>query len=586
MGTAAQDKHDYDLVIRQGLIVDGNGGEPYVGDVAVSGGRIAAVGEVPGTGSEEIDATGALVTPGFVDPHTHYDGQAIWSDRLTPSSQHGVTTVVVGNCGVGFAPCRPGDRDLLINAMEGVEDIPGVVMVEGLSWEWESFPEFLDAIERRPHDIDLAAYVPHSALRVFVMGERGANRDPATDEDIARMVELVGQAMDAGAIGFATSRITIHRRIDGEFIPSFEAAEREVHAIAKEVGRRGGIFQIVPELTEATTDERARADFDFVKRISKAGNVTVTFTIAQPDYAPHRLAQVMQWVEEANREEGVCLKPQLFPRPVGMILGFHLSANPFMECASYKEIAGLPFEAKIAALRQPELRARICDEAAGEPTLPLMALARKFDKMFALTAKANYEPDPETSVEALARGRNVSAEHIAYDLLMEKDGQGMLLVTIANYSHGTLDDIRECLLQEHAVLGLGDGGAHYGLICDASYPTFMLSHWVRDRPQGRLPVADTVRAMSKIPAGLMGLHDRGELAVGKKADINIIDLPGLTLHTPEVKHDLPAGGKRLHQSATGYRVTLVNGKPIQKDGVPTGELPGRLVRFGQEVAAA
>jgi N-acyl-D-amino-acid deacylase len=570
----------YDLIIRQGLIVDGNGGEPYVGDVAVKDGRIAALGTVDGNATDEIDAKGALVTPGFIDVHTHYDGQAIWSERMAPSSGHGVTTVVVGNCGVGFAPCRPGDRDLMISAMEGVEDIPEIVMTEGLTWEWESFPQFLDAIDKRKHDIDIAAYIPHSPLRVYVMGERGANRDPATDEDIARMVELVGEAMKAGAVGFATSRMSFHRRIDGEYIPSFGVPEREVQAIAKEVARHGGVFQIVPALVEVPDLDRAREEFEFLRNLSKTCGLPVTFTTAQPDFAPRRLDEIMAWVAEANKEDGVELRPQVYPRPVGMVLGWDLSANPFIECASYKAIAGLPLAERMAELRKPEVRDKIVHEAAGVPTLPIMTMARHFVNMYAMGTTPNYEPAPSSSVTELAKARGVSPEEIAYDLLLEQDGDAKLMVAMGNYSDGNLDCIGSHLVGGDGVVALGDGGAHYGLVCDASYPTFMLTHWARDRDHDRLGLAEVVKAMSKTPAGLAGFKDRGELAVGKKADVNIIDFDALELHSPEVKFDLPAGGRRLDQNASGYRATLVAGKVIQRNGSPTGELPGRLVRAG------
>ncbi len=576
----------YDLVIRNGLIVDGTGGEPFPGDVAVTGGRIAAVGKVQGAGKQEIEANGRLVTPGFVDVHTHYDGQSVWSERLNPSSAHGVTTVVFGNCGVGFAPCRPQSRELLIKAMEGVEDIPGIVMTEGLTWEWETFPEFLDALDRRPHDIDFAAYIPHSALRVYVMGERGANREPATDEDIVRLVQLTGEAMKAGAVGFATSGIKFHRRIDGELLPTYHAAEKELHAIAKEVGRHGGIFQIVPELTESDNDADAKQHFEMLRRISREGKLPVTFTIAQANEAPERLPRILDWVAKANEEPGVQLRPQIFPRPVGMILSLASSANPFIGKPTYKKLSALPLAQRIAELKKPEVRKAIVSEEAEEALLPLVRLSRNFSKMYPLTETPNYEPDPSTNVLETAARKGVSPEEIAYDILMERDGKGMILVALANYTLGSLEHLRDIMLQKAVVIGLGDGGAHYGLICDGSYPTFMLAHWGRDRAAGRLPLPKLVQAISSIPAGLVGFSDRGRIAVGLKADINVIDLDRLRLHQPTVVADLPAGGKRLDQSASGYQCTIVSGKIIQSDGVLTGELPGRLVRGGKARAVA
>jgi N-acyl-D-amino-acid deacylase len=570
----------YDLIIRNGLLVDGKGGAPVVGDIAVAAGRIALMGEVAGAGTEEIDARGLVVTPGFVDVHTHYDGQAIWSDRLNPSSLHGATTVVLGNCGVGFAPCRQADRALLIHAMEGVEDIPEIVLAEGLTWEWESFPQFLQALEARPHDIDFAVYIPHTALRVYVMGERGTRRDPATDEDLGCMQELVEVAMKAGAVGFSTSTLFYHRSIDGQHLPSYLAAERELHAVAKVVGKYGGVFQIVSRSAEGGDEAHARQDFEFLSRIAKIGNVTVTFTAGQADFAPYRLPVLLDWVEHANDNATphAQLRPQLFPRPVGMILSLGSSANPFMERPSFKALAGLSLDEQIARLRRPEVRARILTEISGEPTLPLLAMVRKFNQMFPLGSDPDYEPAAEQSIAAIASRTGVTPDEVAYDYLLKDDGRGMLLVTLANYSLGSLEPIREQLMRKDVVLGLGDGGAHYGLICDASYTTFMLTYWCRDRVGHKFPIAQAVRALTAIPAALMGFGDRGVLERGRRADINLIDMDRLRLHAPTVVRDLPGGGRRLDQRASGYRYTLVNGRIIQRDGQATGELPGRLLR--------
>jgi N-acyl-D-aspartate/D-glutamate deacylase len=489
--------------------------------------------------------------------------------------------VVVGNCGVGFAPCREQDRGLLISSMEGVEDIPEIVMVEGLTWEWESFPEFLEAIEKRPHDINVACYIPHSALRVYVMGDRGADREPATPEDIEKMVALVGQAMEAGAVGFATSSITFHRRIDGVPIASFDAAEAEILAIAKEVGRHGGIFQIVSRITEDTDDEQARKDFDVLYRLAKNGQVAVTFTMAQADFRPHRLEQVMNWLEEANKEDGVVMKAQLYPRPVGMVLGLDISANPFLERPTYKKIAALPLAQKVAELRKPEVRKQILSEESGVPLLPLMNMARKFDQMYPLGENPNYEPDPENSVEKIAKRMGISADELAYDLFLERDGQAMMMVAMANFTWGSLDELYRQLQRPDVMIGLGDGGAHYGLVCDSSYPTFMLGHWARDRKRGGFSIPEAVRMMSSVQADFMGFADRGRLEAGRRADINVIDVDKVRMHAPSVLYDLPGGGRRVDQGADGYTATIVGGKVIQRDGTPTGELPGRLLRAGR-----
>jgi N-acyl-D-amino-acid deacylase len=571
----------YDVIIRNGLIVDGTGGEPFKGDLAIKGERIAAIGKVEGSADEEIDATGQIVTPGFIDVHTHYDGQAIWSDRLNPSSSHGVTTVVVGNCGVGFAPCRERDRPLLISSMEGVEDIPELVMVAGLTWEWESFPDFLDALEKRPHDINVACYVPHSALRVYVMGDRGANREDATPEDIEQMVAIMRQAMEAGAVGMGTSSTAFHRRIDGVPIASYQTKAPELIAIAAEIGRHGGIFQMVSPIAEDIGDEGVREAFEFLRQIAKQGNCAVTFTMAQADFAPTRLRTVMDWLEAANKEEGVVMKAQLYPRPVGMVLGLDISANPFLERPTYKKIAALPLAEKVAELRKPEVRAQILAEESGVPTLPLMNMARKFDQMYPLGDNPNYEPNPDHSVEKLAKAKGITPDELAYDLFLERDGQAMMMVAMANFSYGNLDELHSQLQRPDIMIGLGDGGAHYGLVCDSSYPTFMLGYWARDRKRGGFSIPEAVRMMSSVQADFMGFADRGKLEVGRRADINIIDVDKVRMHAPSVLYDLPGGGRRVDQTADGYSATLVGGKVIQRNGTPTGELPGTLVRHNR-----
>jgi N-acyl-D-amino-acid deacylase len=567
----------FDLVIRDGLIVDGTGAEPYAGDVAVKDGRIAAVGTVADSGTEEIDATGMLVTPGFIDIHTHYDGQAIWSQQLNPSSSHGVTTVVIGNCGVGFAPCRLTDHELLIQVMEGVEDIPGVVMAEGLPWNWETFPEYLDALEVGRRDIDIAAYLPHSPLRVYAMGARGATREAATDEDLSRMRALTREAIEAGAVGFATSRQYTHRTKAGEQIPSFESAQSELLAIAAGLTDAGaGIVQIVLD----PVNQSWEAELERVRDIVHKSGRPATFTLGASNIGPDTVwKDTLAQLDRAN-DAGDRITAQVFPRPIGMVTGHELTVNPFCLCPSYLALASLPFEARIAELRQPETRARILADKPN-PGHPLAVIGRSWEWMFPFGDPPNYEPPLETSIAAQARAKGASPEEVAYDLLLEKDGKATLYVALGNYQNGKLDAALAMMNHPHTVVGLGDGGAHYGSICDASYPTFMLTYWTRDRPGERLSLAQAVKALAADPARTLSLNDRGLVRRGYKADLNIIDYDRLALHGPEVKYDLPGGGRRLDQGASGYCATIVSGRVIRRHDQPTGILPGRLVRGEQ-----
>ncbi|GGZ97496.1 N-acyl-D-amino-acid deacylase family protein [Novosphingobium arvoryzae] len=571
---------DYDLVVRGGTIVDGSGGAPFAGDIAIRGDRIVAVGDCPGTAAETVDASGKFVTPGFVDVHTHYDGQAIWSEELSPSSSHGVTTVVMGNCGVGFAPCRKEDHATLIKVMEGVEDIPGVVMAEGLPWDWETFPEYLDALDSRRRDIDVAAYLPHSPLRVYAMGARGAQREPATAEDLARMQSIAREAMEAGALGFATSRLMIHKTMDGQHIPSFEADNAELVAIAQALKDTGkGVVQMVLNLYSGWDAELSH----LIKVVESSGR-PATFTYAVANTGPVTPDTDLALVNAANAA-GAKISPQILPRPIGIVAGFDLSTHPFCLCPSYLPIATLPLEQQLEHLRDPEFRARLIAEVPEEGH-PLAQLSRNWDWLFPLSDPPNYEPAPETSVGAQARAQGRSPEDVAMDLLMNGgDGQGMLYNALGNFNNGKLDALYDLMQRDDVVLGLGDGGAHYGAICDASYPTFLLTYWTRDRDGPRLDWAKAIRALSATPAEAVGLHDRGRLAPGYKADLNVIDAQRLALHRPVVKRDLPGGGRRLDQGATGFAATVVSGQVIRRDDRPTGARPGRLVRGSQAVAA-
>jgi N-acyl-D-aspartate/D-glutamate deacylase len=567
----------HDLVIRNATLVDGLGGQPYVGGVAVSGGVIVEVGSVAATGNREIDATGLLVTPGFVDLHTHYDGQAIWSDRMTPSSAHGVTTAVMGNCGVGFAPCRPADHETLVDVMAGVEDIPGVVMVDGLPWTWETFPEFLDALDARQRDIDVAAFLPHSPLRVYVMGRRGVDREPATPEDLSQMRKLAAEAIQVGALGFASSRLTIHKTESGRPIPSYDAGHDEIEAIAlgvKDAG--GGLIQFVPDLLAADYEGALQAVFDVAADVG----LPVTFTLAIGNAGPALHLDALRMVEKANTDGGQ-ITAQIFPRPIGLVIGLELSGNPFITYPSYRAIEGLPLAERVAQMRKPEVRERILNDSPAGDGHPLMFAVQAWDYIFPLGDPPNYEPDPSDSIAARAAARGVSPLEEAYDRLLDDDGHAMLLVTLANFRDGSLDTVADLIRRDDVVLGLGDGGAHYGMICDASFPTYLLTHWVRDRAAGRLGIAEAVRELTSVPARVAGLADRGRIAVGYKADLNVIDHGALRLHKPTVAHDLPAGGRRLDQTADGYVATIVSGEIIAEHGKPTAARPGKLVRGRQ-----
>lgn len=571
----------YDLIIRNGTIVDGLGGEPYVGDVAVADNVITAVGAINGaTADREIDATGLLVTPGFVDLHTHYDGQSIWSERLTPSSAHGVTTVVMGNCGVGFAPCRQDDHDVLVDVMAGVEDIPGVVMTDGLPWTWETFPEYMDALDAGKRDIDVAAYLPHSPLRVYVMGKRGADREPATEDDLAKMRALAKEAIEAGALGFASSRLTIHKTESGSPIPSYDAAREEIEQIARGVvDGGGGLLQFVPDIPTGGYQPVLQTVFDVAEDVG----LPLTFTLVVGNSGDPTWPDAITMIEKANKNAGAGgaqFTAQLLPRPIGLIIGLQLSANPFVLYPSYREIAHLPLAERVAEMRKPEVRARILADKPGQGH-PILYVAQMWDWIYPLGEDPDYEPDPSTSIGARARAKGVEPMEEAYDRLLDDDGRAMLLVATSNLQGNSLDTVGELLHRDDVVLGLGDGGAHYGMICDASYSTYFLTHWARDRKSGRFTVPEAVRELTSVPARIAGLSDRGRIAVGYKADLNVIDHAALRLHKPIINHDLPAGGRRLDQTADGYVATIVSGEIIAEHGVPTAARPGKLVRGRQ-----
>jgi len=571
----------FDMVIRGGEVVDGTGAASFAADVAIKDGRIAAIGKVVDSGDEEIDAKGKIVTPGFVDIHTHYDGQAVWAERLSPSSSHGVTSVVGGNCGVGFAPCRPEHRDLLVSVMEGVEDIPEVVMTEGLTWDWETYPEYMNAIEKRPHDIDFASQIPHSAVRVYVMGQRGADREPATADDLAKMQAVVREAIGVGALGFATSRLVIHKTGQGNPIPTWQSAETELEAMAmalKDTGK--GVLQAVFGSSGRTLQD----EIDLLSRLTRMSGRPASFTMAQANENPEAWRDIMAHLAEANTK-GPRIRAQVFPRLIGMVLGFDLTVNPFNLCPSYQPLAKLSFEERIGALRDPMVRARLLMEDAQESFLPLTRLGRRFDYIYPLGDPPNYEPDPSTSVAAQAARRGMDPAELAYDMMMEDDGRALLLLALANYGNGNLDPILSLINDPNSVLGLGDGGAHYGMICDSSFPTTVLQHWTRERDGTRISIEQAVQALTRDPAETVGLNDRGVLSVERKADVNVIDHGRVTLNSPKVRYDLPAGGRRLYQDAAGYEATIVAGQVISREGQSTGALPGRLIRGAQAAPA-
>lgn len=560
------------LIIRGGTVVDGTGSDGFIADVAIAGDRITEVGRVTGTGIEEIDALGRLVIPGFVDLHTHYDGQVTWASQITPSSGNGVTTVLMGNCGVGFAPVRPHQHDMLIALMEGVEDIPEVVLREGLSWNWESFPQYLDMLEQRCFDVDVGTQVPHAALRVYVMGQRGADREAATAQDRANMAQLAAGAVRAGAFGFSTSRLLQHRTAAGEPVPSYGAAEDELTEIALAVAAVGrGWLQVVADFGDSQ-----EAEFAMLRRLVQRSGLPLTLSLLQRDEWPQEWQQLLDRIVEANAE-GLRITGQTRGRPTSTLLGFELSENPFLGCASWQQLAPLDIDARVAMLRNPGFRARLLAEPGGTPEQ--LARLRDFDRVFRLGDPPDYEPRADECVNAQARLLGVEPLALAYDWMMENDGRTILYHPTTNYTAGSMAPVYDMLRHPNTLIGLGDGGAHVGIMCDATDMTHALTYWTRDRTRGaRLPLADIVRRLTLANAQAIGLHDRGRIAPGLKADINVVDYDQLRLSAPRVHYDLPAGGKRLLQPSSGYDATVVSGVPVWRYGEASGALPGRLLR--------
>jgi len=579
----------YDLVIRGGSVVDGTGAGAFEADVAVKDGAIAAVGRIAGSGVEEIDARGQVVTPGFVDIHTHYDGQATWDQRMQPSSWHGVTTVVMGNCGVGFAPCRPDDHDRLIRLMEGVEDIPFPVLTEGLPWNWESYSDYLDSLSKRRFDVDIGSQLPHAALRVFVMGERGVNREPATQADIHAMAAIAKRSMEAGAIGFGTSRTLNHRSSDGSPIATLTAGEDELTGIAVGMaaannGAGRGVLQVVSDFNDPAEE------FAMLRRIVEASGRPLSFSLLQSPRDPEQWRFMLEQMSAA-KAAGLQIRAQVATRPVGVLFGFELTANPFSTYPTYREIKDLPFAERIARLRDPDFRARLLADEPDSGRAPGLSPARAWERIYPMGLDSpDYEPTPATSIAAIAEARGADPRAVALDHMLdggEGGGRGMLYLPLLNYAQDNLDPAYQMLQHDCVVPGLSDGGAHVGMICDGSFPTTNIVHWTRDRTRGpKLSLEHMVKAQCRDTAETVGLFDRGLVQPGYRADLNVIDYGRLKLMAPSVAHDLPTGGRRLIQRAQGYVATIVAGQVTYRNGEPTDALPGRLLRGAQAAPAA
>lgn len=565
---------EFDTVIRGGTIADGTGRACFVADIGIRGAHIAAIAPQLGTASHNISAHGMLVTPGFVDVHTHFDGQATWDSRLWPTSRHGVTTAVMGNCGVGFAPCRAQDRDTLIALMEGVEDIPGTALHEGLPWSWESFTQYLDTLGARHYDIDIAALVPHGPLRVYAMGERAGRREAATPDDVQHMQALVREAVQAGAVGLATSRSMAHRSKSGDFTPMYQAASDELRQLGLALqDMPGSVFQMISDF------EDVDAEFDILRDICTATGAQATLTVLQYPHRPLLHEELLARITEANAQ-GLRITGQVLDRPVGVIMGFDCTLNPFSARPSYLALADLPHDARIAQLLRPEVREAILRETDTQPHLFMAYFGDNYAGMYPWTGEQpNYLPQPHESLQALADAAGQAPLHWLYDFMCSRNGHAHVYLPMGNYLNHDTTALQTLLAHPHTVPALGDGGAHVGTICDASATTFLLTEWVRDRQQ--LELAHAVHLLTQRPAQLYGLHDRGTLAVGQLADVNVIDMAQLRIHMPYIVHDLPAGGRRFLQQASGYRYTLKRGQVTYRDGQATAALPGRLVRRGQ-----
>ncbi len=573
-------KHpSFDTVIRAASVLDGTGAPAFTADLGIKDGEVSEIGRISGRGAREIDADGALVTPGFVDIHTHYDGLVTWGERLMPSSHHGVTTVVMGNCGVGFAPCRADDQDLLIELMEGVEDIPEPVLSAGLPWKWESFEDYLDFVGERRTDMDFCAQLPHGALRVFVMGQRGADGAPATPQDVAEMRALTKRAVEAGAIGVTTSRTLNHRTSTGAPTPSLRAEREELIGLGMGLADAGrGVFQVISDFKDLD------AEFEMISAVARESGRPLSISLAQGISSRGNRYQdywrrILDRIHGANAE-GLSIRAQVAPRAVGITIGLDVTLNPFMLTSGYKALAELPLAQRVARLSRPEVREHILSESVDSIEHPLQRLMGNLERVWELEARPDYEPLPNTSIASRARALGVPPAHLMYDLLIAEGGSKLFYSPFANYAEDSLDCCRDMILDEHCVMGLGDGGAHVSTICDASFTTFLLTHWGRDRTRGeRIDLPILVKAQTHDTAKAVGLADRGVLREGYKADINVIDFDALAIKKPEVVFDLPGGGRRLEQRTEGFLATFVSGEVTYEKGEPTDALPGCLIRL-------
>lgn len=569
----------YDLVIRGGTIVDGSGGAEFVADVAIVGDKIAAIGPALAEGKEEIDASGKIVAPGFVDIHTHYDGQATWDPEMAPSSWHGVTTVVMGNCGVGFAPAKPNKHDWLIGLMEGVEDIPGSALSEGITWEWESFPEYMDALEKLPRTVDIGTHVPHGAVRAYVMGEREERKEEPTETDIAAMSTIVEEGLQSGALGFSTSRTILHKSVDGELVPGTTATREELVGIGRAMGRVGfGVFEMASDLN------REWKEFEWMGELSRETGLPVTFAALQSPLKQIPLEEQIASMREQNAQ-GSNIVAQIALRGNGVLMGWQTTFHPFAFKPAWQSIESLPWQEQLTKLKDPEFKAQMLSEENDFPDSDIRFLAEMiagaWNLLYEMGDGFNYEPTPEETLQTGAERSGVSSNEYAYDVLMREEGTGFIYFPVLNYKDGNLDFLEDLQRSDDCVNSLSDGGAHCGTICDAASPTFMLEYWVRDRAKGNLTLAQAIKRQCRDTAMLYGLEDRGLLAEGYLADVNVIDMDAIKLGKPWLAFDLPAGGKRLLQKADGYLATIKSGRVTFRNGEMQGPTPGGVIRGPQ-----